>query len=590
MALHQFFTSFPSSFIQQQVSFNLNLPCVPRTINVINTTRMCNQTIIRRSGNYRLPIWKHEFIQSLRSEFTEEIYVGRFNQLKGEVKIILNKIIDDPLKQLELIDTLQRLGISYHFQNEIKDVLKITYEKSYKSDDWKNNNLYATSLEFRLLRQHGFNLSQDVFNNFFSDETKSFNSHLSEDLSGILGLYEASFLCIEGENILEKAKHFTIKYLEKYMRSSKDENEAAIIRHALELPLHWRMPRLETRWFIDIYERKVDMNPILLEFAKLDFNRVQSIHQQDLKYASSWWKGSGLGEKLKFARDRIMENFFWTVGFGFEPEFSYYRRMATKINVFITTIDDVYDVYGTLDELQLFTDAVERWDVAALDQLPDYMKICFLGLHNSINEMAFDILRDKGINVIQYLKKAWVDLCKTYMLEATWYHTGYKPTLKEYLDNGWISISGPVILVHAYVFVTSPTIKDMESFKQYVDMIRCSSTILRLADDLGTSSDELERGDVPKSIQCYMNDTEASESNARKHITHLIDETWKKLNKIELENSIIPRVFIERAKNLARMAQCMYQYGDGHGIANEETKDRVMSLLIRPISINPYSE
>ena len=91
-----------------------------------------------------------------------EIYVGRFNELKREIRLIINQIIDDPLKQLELIDTLQRLGISYHFENEIKNVLKTTYEKSYENDYWKNNNLYATSLEFRLLRQHGFNLSQGI--------------------------------------------------------------------------------------------------------------------------------------------------------------------------------------------------------------------------------------------------------------------------------------------------------------------------------------------------------------------------------------------------------------------------------------------
>lgn len=102
--------------------------------------------------------------------------------------------------------------------------------------------------------------------------------------------------------------------------------------------------------------------------------------------------------------------------------------------------------------------------------------------------------------------------------------------------------------------------------------------------------DELERGDVPKSIQCYMNDTGASENNAREHIRNLIDVTWKKLNKAEVENSIFPQVFIERAKNLARMAQCMYQYGDGHGIGHQVTKDRVMSLLIQPISTNSYSE
>lgn len=55
-----------------------------------------------------------------------------------------------------------------------------------------------------------------------------------------------------------------------------------------------------------------------------------------------------------------MENFYWTIGIGFEPELTYFRRMGTKIVSLITMIDDVYDVYGTLDELKLFTNAIER--------------------------------------------------------------------------------------------------------------------------------------------------------------------------------------------------------------------------------------
>lgn len=79
--------------------------------------------------------------------------------------------------------------------------------------------------------------------------------------------------------------------------------------------------------------------------------------------------------------------------------------MITKLNALITSIDDVYDVYGTLDELERFTDAVERWDLNAIEQLPDYMKICFLALYNSINEIAFDALKQQGVHIIPYLRK-----------------------------------------------------------------------------------------------------------------------------------------------------------------------------------------
>ena len=77
-------------------------------------------------------------------------------------------------------------------------------------------------------------------------------------------------------------------------------------------------------------------------------------------FISRWWKRIGLAEKLSFSRDRLVENFFWTVGTTYEPELGNFRRVMTKVNALLTTIDDVYDVYGELEELELFTDVVER--------------------------------------------------------------------------------------------------------------------------------------------------------------------------------------------------------------------------------------
>ncbi|KAK7834551.1 myrcene synthase [Quercus suber] len=521
--------------------------------------------IVRRSANYQAPIWDYDYIQSLRSEYVEEVYTGKINKLKGQVRMMLQKVAD-PLEQLELIDILQKLGLSYHFECEMKRMLEVIYNNDH-GDEWKEENLYAIALKFQLLRQHGYRVSEEVFDSFM--EEGSFKGYLCDDTKGILSLYEASFLSLEGENILEEAREFTKNHLQEFINQNKDQNLSIIVSHALELPLHWRISRVEARWFIDVYGSREDMNAILLELAKLDFNMVQATHQEDIKQVSRWWRSIGLAEKLSFVRNRIIESFFWTVG------------ISTKVNQLITVIDDIYDVYGTLDELELFTNAVESWNINAMDGLPDYMKLCFLALHNSVNEMAFDTLKEQGFHIIQYFKKAWVDICRAYLLEAKWYYNGYTPSLQEYLENACFSIGAPMMLLNAYFSVTDPITKEALDFlEECPNIVLYSSIIVRLADDLGTSTDELERGDVPKSIHCYMNETGASEEDAREYTRYLISETWKKMNEERDATSPLSETFIEIVFNIGRMAQCMYQYGYGHGAGNHETKDRLSSLFI----------
>ena len=65
--------------------------------------------------------------------------------------------VEGLLDQLELIDNLQRLGVAYHFDDEINNILGSIYRSS--NNQRKRDNLYATALEFRLLREHGYHSS-----------------------------------------------------------------------------------------------------------------------------------------------------------------------------------------------------------------------------------------------------------------------------------------------------------------------------------------------------------------------------------------------------------------------------------------------
>ncbi|XP_019198185.1 PREDICTED: (-)-alpha-terpineol synthase-like [Ipomoea nil] len=110
--------------------------------------------------------------------------------------------------------------------------------------------------------------------------------HLSrEDMKGILSLYEATYQCMEGESIMEAAQRFCTKNLREIQNMNVILDQD-LVDHALEMPLYWRMQRFEARWFISVYEKRHNMNPVLLDFAKLDYNMVQAKYLEELKQMS----------------------------------------------------------------------------------------------------------------------------------------------------------------------------------------------------------------------------------------------------------------------------------------------------------------
>ena len=65
-------------------------------------------------------------------------------------------------------------------------------------------------------------------------------------------------------------------------------------------------------------------------------------------------------EELKFARDQPLKCYMWPMAIIPDPRLSEQRIELTKPISLIYIIDDIFDVGGTLDELTLFTEAVNR--------------------------------------------------------------------------------------------------------------------------------------------------------------------------------------------------------------------------------------
>ena len=56
----------------------------------------------------------------------------------------------------------------------------------------------------------------------------------------------------------------------------------------------------------------------------------------------------------------MAESYFWPLAMSYEPKYSTARKIVGKLVACVCLLDDTYDAYGTIEELELFTEAMQR--------------------------------------------------------------------------------------------------------------------------------------------------------------------------------------------------------------------------------------
>ncbi|RVW19962.1 Valencene synthase [Vitis vinifera] len=411
--------------------------------------------------------------------------------------------------------------------------------------------IYNVALQFRLLRQAGFNISCGLFNEF-KDEKGNFKKALISDVRGMLGLYEAAHLRVRGEDILDEALAFTTTHL-RSMVEHLEYPFAEQVAHALKQPIRRGLERLEARWYISIYQDETSHDRTLLKLAKLDFNLVQSLHKEELSNISRWWKNLDFATKLPFARDRLVECYFWILGFYFEPQYVWARRILTKTIALTSTMDDIYDAYGTFEELKLFTAAIERWDINSIDHLPEYMKHFYVALLDVYKQIEEEMEKEGNQYRVQYAIEAMKNQARAYFHEVKWLHEGRIPTVEEYMSVAQVS-SGDSMLT------------------------------ITLMDDITSHKFEQKRGHVASGVECYMKQYGASEEEVYDKFQKQVVDACKDINEEFLRPTAVPMPLLMRVLNLSRVMYVIYTGGDGYTHVGKVMKNNVASLLIHPIA------
>ncbi|KAG5255118.1 (-)-germacrene synthase [Salix suchowensis] len=505
------------------------------------STAIVEPDVNRRSANYAPSVWGDHFL-SYATDSMDTDDEGEHEKLKEEVKRELMGNISKPSQTLDFIDAIQRLGISYHFEVEIDEILREMYNShcdfNNGDDDHHHNDLYAISLKFRLLRQQGYKISCDVFGKFKNSQG-TFSDSLANDTRGILSLYEATHLRVHGDEILEEALVFTTSRLE-FLATHSSSPLREKINHALKQPLRKGIPRLEARQYFSMYQEDPSCSEVLLNFAKLDFNILQKHHQKELSDITKWWKELDFSKKLPFARDRVVECYFWILAV---------------------------------------------WEITAVDQLPEYMKVAYKALLDVYTEIEETMVNEEISYRVFYAKEAMKNQVRAYYLESIWFHQKHTPTMEEYMAVAMVSSGYAVLAATSFIGMGYVVTKDsFEWLFSGPKILKASEIIARLMDDIVSHKVlEQKRGHVASSIECYMKQHGTTEQETVHELRKQVSNAWKDVNEECLFPTAVPVPILTMILNLARVIDVLYKDEDGYTNAGTALKDFVSSLLIDPV-------
>ncbi|XP_071917183.1 vetispiradiene synthase 1-like [Coffea arabica] len=427
-----------------------------------------------------------------------------------------------------------------------------------------------------------------IFDQFIDAEGK-FKESLCYDTRGLLSLYEASHVRTHGDEILEEALAFTTTHLTSG-GPHLDSTPAKQVKYALEQPLHKGIPRYEAWRYISIYEEDESHNKVLLRLAKLDYHLLQMSYKEDLCEITRWGKELESVSKFPYARSRFVECYFWAVGALYEPQYSLARMTTAKAGAVLTMIDDIYDAYGTLDELQILTSSVERWnssgiwDSSGVDQLSDYIRTSYTTLLKFNKKLGEDLAKRQRTYAFDKYIDDWKNYMRTSFTQSRWFFTNKLPSFADYLSNGAITI-GAILVSSAALLYMDCALEDVINWlSTNRKLMAAYSTHMRLMNDFGGHKFDKERGSGT-ALECYMKDYNVSEEEAARKFREMWEDTWKVMNEECLRPTPIPRDVLKMLLNITRVSETVYKHRIDGFTQPHAIEDHIRAMLVDFMSI-----
>ncbi|KAJ0808596.1 putative alpha-farnesene synthase [Helianthus annuus] len=464
--------------------------------------------------------------------------------------------MDKELVELSMVDQVQRLGLSEYFSDEIDYILRKVY-RSYKVQEYSPKDyrtmaekLYKDSLAFRLFRMHGYNICPSTFCWFLQDDEilRHLEHNYGQFTSLLYSVYKATDVIFFEETEVHEARSFSRKMLQKISATKNIHYDNIVIFPNLlqmiceELSTPWiaRLEHLDQRMWIEqnkegplwigkasFYRLSCVHNMDLMQLALQNYKFKQLIYQNELEELKRWSKKWGLTE-MGFGREKTLYCYFAISASTSLPHDSLIRMLVAKSAILITVADDFFDMRGTLEELHLLMDAINRWDGNGLS---GPSKVIFDVLDDLVKDVTKTLVLRGKIDLTEDFRGLWRETFNSWLTETTWGKSGYIPSVDEYLQTSMISIATHVLVLTSSCFLNPSLPENKVKPQVYENITQSLMATTRLLNDIQSYQKEKEEGTMNLVLLHFNQNPNASMDCSISEVKKLLEEKRNELLK-----------------------------------------------------------
>ncbi|GKV35339.1 hypothetical protein SLEP1_g43620 [Rubroshorea leprosula] len=211
------------------------------------------------------------------------------------------------------------------------------------------------------------------------------------------------------------------------------------------------------------------------------------------------------------------------------------------------------------------------------------MKLVYQALLNVYSEMEAKVAKEGRSYAIDYAKESMKKIMKAYLDEAKWRQEDYVPLIEEYMQVALISSGYPMLITNSYVGMGEVATKEaFHWISNNPKILKASTTICRLMDDISSHEFEQTRDHVASSVECYMKQYGVSREETVKLFREDVANAWKDINEGFMKPAIFPMPILTVVLNFVRVIDFLYKDGDNY-TNSHSLKAHIELLLVDPV-------